>query len=240
MRWLDRHEGNLPHQAPELIGRSEICARVARAIGQSRLVTLHGPGGMGKTSIALHVADALRQDFPDGVWLVQLSALDNSAVVPSAVIEAFALADVSARPERDVLTEYLHQRTLLLVLDTCEHLQPAIADVARTLLDAAPGVRILATSRVPLDLEAEHLITIEPMRTEGTAGAGQRGGERPWNCSSHEPAKPGCTWTRPPCLRPRRCAGASTASRWRWSSLRPACPTCRSRNSWPRLDMAGR
>ncbi|GAA4983964.1 putative ATPase [Nonomuraea thailandensis] len=176
MRWLDRHEGNLPHQAPELIGRSEICARVARAIGQSRLVTLHGPGGMGKTSIALHVADALRQDFPDGVWLVQLSALDNSAVVPSAVIEAFALADVSARPERDVLTEYLHQRTLLLVLDTCEHLQPAIADVARTLLDAAPGVRILATSRVPLDLEAEHLITIEPMRTEGTAGAGQRGG----------------------------------------------------------------
>lgn len=167
LQWLDRQAGNMPHPPP-LIGRRQICARVARAIGQSRLVTAYGPGGVGKTTVAAHVADALRADFPDGVWLVQLSALDSPAVLTSAVIEAFGLADVSARAEREVLTEYLHERDLLLVLDTCEHLQKQIAELATTLLAAAPRLRILATSRVPLGVDAEHLITIEPMAATGS------------------------------------------------------------------------
>ncbi|MEV1002671.1 NB-ARC domain-containing protein [Nonomuraea sp. NPDC050202] len=173
LQWLDRHQGNLPRPVPALIGRGKVCARAARAIGQSRVVTAYGLGGMGKTSIALHVADALRADFPDGVWLVQLSALDNPDLLTSAVIEAFGLADVSARAVHEVLIEYLRQRHLLLVLDTCEHLHPTVADLVAPLLDAAPGLRILATSRVPLGLAEEHLVAVGPMcisETDENAG----------------------------------------------------------------------
>ncbi|WP_431929982.1 ATP-binding protein [Nonomuraea jabiensis] len=172
LQWLKRHEGNLPTPTTSFVGRNEVCARVARALGHSRLVTAYGGGGMGKTRIAIHVAWQLRADFPDGVWMVELSALTDPQVLPSAIIAAFGLADVSARDEREVLSEYLQHRELLLVLDTCEHLQQPVADLTAVLLRAAPRLRILATSRVPLGAAGEHLVGIEPMHVTDADPAG--------------------------------------------------------------------
>ncbi|MFI7643594.1 ATP-binding protein [Nonomuraea sp. NPDC049400] len=171
-QWLKRQEGNLPAPTTTFIGRNEVCARVARALGHSRLVTAYGGGGIGKTRIAIHVARQLRADFPDGVWMVELSALTDPHVLPSAIIAAFGLADVSARDEREVLSEYLQHRELLLILDTCEHLQQPVADLTAVLLRAAPRLRIIATSRVPLDAEGEHLVGIDPMHVTDADPAG--------------------------------------------------------------------
>ncbi|MEV0151668.1 MULTISPECIES: ATPase [unclassified Nonomuraea] len=163
-RWLTAHEGNLAAPTTAFVGRAEVCARMARAIGQTRLVTACGGGGMGKTRIALHVARQLRADFPDGVWMVELSGLEDPDVLPSAVINAFGLADVSARDEAEVLGEHLANRHLLLILDTCERLPQPIGTLISALLRAAPMLHVLTTSRVPLGLEDEYVIHVGPMQ----------------------------------------------------------------------------
>lgn len=160
------------------MGRRDEAAEVRRLLSVGRLLTLTGPGGVGKTRLAGHVAQQVARVFPDGVWLVPLAALEDEAFVPHAVIDALGVRNESVRPPLDVLVEYLRGRRLLLVLDNCEHLPRSCAVLAATVLAGTEGVRILATSRHRLGLGGERLFEVPPLPspapeevTEGAAGA---------------------------------------------------------------------
>ncbi|MCF3124371.1 LuxR family transcriptional regulator [Streptomyces arenae] len=132
--------------------------------GPVRLVTLTGVGGVGKTRVALEAAAALQPRFRDGAWLVELSPLrEQGALLPHLIAESLPLADQTTRSMIEVLAEYLADRELLLVLDTCEHLVHDCALVAEALLEAAPGLRILATSRRVLNVVDERVLLVEPL-----------------------------------------------------------------------------
>ncbi len=151
------HLTNLPAPRTRLIGREGDLAAVFELAlhAEGRLVTLSGAGGSGKTSLALEVARALLPAFPDGVWLAELASLSDPVLVPGAVAAALGVRDRPGRPLAEVLAEYLQPRTLLLVLDNCEHLMDPCAQFVEGLLSACPDLRVLATSREPLRIPGE-------------------------------------------------------------------------------------
>jgi non-specific serine/threonine protein kinase len=148
---------NLPAHPIRLIGRDEeVLAVRERLLDAERgLLTLTGAGGCGKTSLALDVARGLVDEFPDGVWLVELAALADGSLVPQAVAAPFGVLEGPERPLLDGLIAHLGPRAALLVLDNCEHLVDAAAALADALLSACPALRILATSREPLRVVGE-------------------------------------------------------------------------------------
>jgi non-specific serine/threonine protein kinase len=154
---------NFPVEVTQFIGRRRELPAIGEAIERHRLVTLRGPAGVGKTRLALRAAADLRDSFADGCWLVQLSPLQDPELLARTVSEALGLPDEAAGDAPQVLAQNLAERELLLLLDTCEHLTEACAELAALLLPAAPGLRILATSRAPLGLPAEHLLLISPL-----------------------------------------------------------------------------
>ncbi|MGH3392311.1 MAG: ATP-binding protein, partial [Actinomadura sp.] len=129
----------------------------------SRLVTLTGAAGVGKSRLAIQVARDVRRAFPDGVWLVELAKLDDDSLVDSAVAAALELSVSSGRAPIDVLINYLADKRLLVVLDNCEHLLGACARLMRRLLPEAPGLRVLATSREPLGIGGEQVWLVPPL-----------------------------------------------------------------------------
>jgi len=145
------------------IGRRRELSQVRDALERYRLVTLRGVGGVGKTRLALHLAADLRRSFADGVWLVELSALRNAELLARTVAASLGLPDQAAGDPVDLLSDHLAERHLLLILDTCEHLVDACAKLAEALLRAAPRLRILATSREPLDVLGEQSLLISPL-----------------------------------------------------------------------------
>ncbi|MGI5472845.1 ATP-binding protein [Streptomyces sp. CA-132043] len=155
--------GNLPVEASPLVGRRAELRQVARRVGRSRLMTVTGVGGVGKTRLALRTAATLQPLFADGAWWVELSPLRQGKLLPHTIAEALPLADHSTRRVIDMLADHLAGRQLLLVLDTCEHLVEECQMVTEALLHAAPGLRILATSRRPLNLLTEEVFTLEPL-----------------------------------------------------------------------------
>ena len=158
--------GNLPPQPTALIGRAEELetARAQVLAPGVRLLTLLGPGGVGKTRLAVALAEALRDDtaFPDGVWFVDLAPLPDPAAVPSAIVRALGVQEPEGRTALAALEAALSSRRLLLVLDNLEHLLGAAGDVAR-LLGACPGVVVVATSREPLRLRWERTLPLGPL-----------------------------------------------------------------------------
>ncbi|MER7400749.1 NB-ARC domain-containing protein [Streptomyces sp. NPDC000151] len=160
--------GNLPAESGELIGRRAELAQVQRLFEGARLVTLTGAGGVGKTRLALWAAAEARPGLRDGAWWVALSALQQGELLAHVIAEALPLADQTSRPMIEVVAEYLAGRELLLVLDTCEHLTGACAVVAQALLAAAPGLRILVTSRSPLRIIEERVLTVTPLPVSET------------------------------------------------------------------------
>ena len=160
---LGQRKGNLPAEGTRFIGRRRELPTIAEAIDRHRLVTLRGPGGVGKTRLALRTATEHRDSFADGCWLVQLSSLHAPELLAGTVAEALGLPDEGADDTARLLAESLAERELLLVLDACEHLAVACTELAALLLPAAPGLRILATSRVPLGLPEEHSLLITPL-----------------------------------------------------------------------------
>ena len=151
----ERRSHNLPHALTSFVGREREIAEVAALLGETRMLTLTGSGGVGKTRLAHQVASGLLDTFPDGVWLVELSALADATLVPKAVAIALGLREEPGRPLTATLAEALRSQQRLLLLDNCEHLIEACATFADRLLRACPALRILATSRQPLGIAGE-------------------------------------------------------------------------------------
>ena len=148
---------NLPHHLTSFIGRERERAEITQRLGETRLLTLTGPGGCGKTRLGLEVAFSLVGDgaLAGGVWVVELAALADPALVPQAVALALGAREASGRPLTEVLIDYLGPRSLLLLLDNCEHLVEACAQLVETLLRGCPKLHVLATSREPLRISGE-------------------------------------------------------------------------------------
>jgi predicted ATPase len=158
-----RIPGTLPPQATGFVGRQAEIAQVRAALMGSRLVTIVGTGGVGKTRVAVRVAAQSAGRFPDGVHLVELSAVRDPLLLASTVAAALGLPAEDARPQLAAVLDYLRERALLLILDTCEHLVDACAALAAEVLREAPSVTVLATSRQPLDVRAESTFQLRPL-----------------------------------------------------------------------------
>ena len=146
---------NLPVQLTSFIGRKQEMADVRRLLMEAHLVTLTGAGGSGKTRLALQVAAALSHTFADGVWLVDLAPLHEPSLVPQIVTLALGLRPAADQPALDTLLSFIQPKQLLLILDNCEHLSQACAQLAQRLLSQSPELRILATSRAALAVAGE-------------------------------------------------------------------------------------
>ncbi|MGI8312776.1 ATP-binding protein [Saccharopolyspora hattusasensis] len=160
---MSRGLDSFPAEVTSFVGRRQATAEVKRTLSTSRLVTLTGVGGTGKSRLALHVAQQLRRAFADGVWLVELADLRDPSLLADAVAATLGLTDLSNRDREAVLVSYLANKRLLLVLDNCEHLLGGCAHLAAVLLPAAPGLRVLATSREPLGIAGEHVWPVPPL-----------------------------------------------------------------------------
>jgi predicted ATPase/class 3 adenylate cyclase len=156
LKSLDIHPNNLPLQPTSFLGREAVVQDIANLLQRSdvRLLTLTGPGGTGKTRLALHVVAEHLDDFADGVFFVPLASLTDPGLVPSAIAEALGIREEGSQPLEERLRDSLSSKALLLILDNFEHLSEA-APLVADLLTSAPNLKILITSRVPLRLRAE-------------------------------------------------------------------------------------
>ncbi|GAA3418764.1 AAA family ATPase [Streptosporangium vulgare] len=153
---------DLPPEVTSFVGRRHEMAEVKRLLSGARVVTLTGPGGVGKTRLALHVAADVQRAFPDGVWFVELAGLETPELLAGLVNEALEIRDVSHRPAVEVLIDHLREKRALLILDNCEHLLRACAVLAGALVRSAPYLRILATSRQALGISGEQTLVVPP------------------------------------------------------------------------------
>jgi predicted ATPase len=165
----------------DFVGRHDELTGIAALLAESRLVTIVGPGGVGKTRVARVAAAQAAASYPDGPWIVELSNLRDPALLPNTVAGVLGLPEQDARSALDALLEYLRDRRLLLILDTCEHLLDACAALTQAVIRDAPGVTVLATSRQPLDMPGESAFPIGPLPVPESdqlplAGVGLAGG----------------------------------------------------------------
>jgi predicted ATPase len=157
LKTLDLYRHNLPMQLTSFIGREKEMEEIRQAIRERRLVTLTGVGGTGKTRLSLQVAVDLLDQFPYGVWFVELASLTNPDLIPQTILFTFGIPEQPGLSVLQSLQDYLHEKKLLLVLDNCEHLIQACARIANTLLSNNPALTILATSREALGVQGEML-----------------------------------------------------------------------------------
>ncbi|UCG23721.1 MAG: adenylate/guanylate cyclase domain-containing protein [Chloroflexota bacterium] len=164
---------NLPMQTTSFVGRERELEAGKRLLADGRLATFTGPGGTGKTRLALQVAGGLLEDYRDGVWLVELAPLGDEAMVLPALAKAFVLQPGPGRPLEAALADFLRGKELLLLLDNCEHLIEECARVAEKLLAGAAGLKIVASSREPLGVPGEMILRVPsltlPESDEATA-----------------------------------------------------------------------
>jgi non-specific serine/threonine protein kinase len=161
----------LPVELTSFVGRRTELREVKRLLATTRLLTLTGSGGAGKTRLALRAAADMSRGFPDGAWLVSLASVQDPLLVPHAVFSALRVQDLSAGLSLSSLTGYLAGKRMMLVLDNCEHLLDGCAVLASTLLSACPGLCVLATSRQALGVAGEVRMVVPPMSLP-EAGAG--------------------------------------------------------------------
>jgi predicted ATPase/DNA-binding CsgD family transcriptional regulator len=168
--------GNLPAEVTSFVGRRRELADAKRALSKSRLVTLTGVGGVGKTRVAERVARDRRRAYPHGVWLVELGELPDPALLTQTILTELGVRGQPSGDALQVLIDSLRSRRLLLVLDNCEHLLDEVAALSTALLRSCPDLQILATSREPLHIVGEAVLPVPPMaapepdRSGGVAG----------------------------------------------------------------------
>ena len=165
LRSLESIANNLPQQMTSFIGRERELSELKALLGKTRLLTLVGPGGIGKTRLSLQIAAEAMLHYPDGVWLVELAALTDPRVVAHAVASVLGVKEEAGRPMAEALARYAKDRRLLLVLDNCEHLLAACAALAKKLLHAAPAITILASSREHLRIAGETIYSVPALTT---------------------------------------------------------------------------
>jgi predicted ATPase/DNA-binding SARP family transcriptional activator/DNA-binding CsgD family transcriptional regulator len=168
-RGAPRH--NLPATRTGFVGRERELTEVKRALAMTRLLTLTGVGGSGKTRLALEVARDLVGVYPDGVWLVELAPLTEPGLIPQEVAEVLGVREQPGRPLVDTLAEALREKEVLLILDNCEHLVEGCARLVDRLLGSCPRLRVLATSREPLGTAGEALRPVPPLSVPDPGGA---------------------------------------------------------------------
>jgi predicted ATPase/class 3 adenylate cyclase len=167
LRTLDAFPGNLPLQVSSFIGRGRELKQTAAALGEARVVTLIGVGGVGKTRLALQVAEQVLPRFGDGAWLCELAPIRDAAGVDDAVAAVFSVTARAGHTTRDALVEFLRNKELLLVLDNCEHLLAGAAALAVVLERSCARLVILATSREGLGIDGEQLVPVPPLAAPG-------------------------------------------------------------------------
>lgn len=158
-----RVRGSLPTELTSFVGRRRELAQVRDLLSSSRLVTLAGPGGAGKTRLAVQAARGLRRAKRDGCWLADLASLQDPDLVPQTIASSLGICHSAQDDSTALLQEYLADRELTLVLDNCEHLVEHCATLTKVLLNSASGLHILATSRRPLGVDGEHLFVVPPL-----------------------------------------------------------------------------
>ncbi|HET7730563.1 MAG TPA: tetratricopeptide repeat protein [Usitatibacter sp.] len=172
LRSLEATPNNLPQQVTSFVGRAREQAAALALLAKHRLVTIAGMGGMGKSRLALQVAAEIVQELPDGVWLVELAALRDPFRVAQALASVLGVAEDGRSSLQEALARHVKDRTMLIVLDNCEHLLTACAELARALLAAGGGLRILATSREPLQIPGEAVLGLSTLPVPGPRVAG--------------------------------------------------------------------
>lgn len=164
LRSLDSTPNNLPSQVTSFVGRQRELAMALALLSSSRLVTLTGAGGTGKTRLALHLAADVLDRFPDGAWLVELASVTDPSAVAPTVASALRIPEQTGQAAADGIAASLRGRELLLVLDNCEHLIAACAELADSLIRSCPRLKILSTSREGLNVPGEALMPVPPLR----------------------------------------------------------------------------
>jgi predicted ATPase/DNA-binding CsgD family transcriptional regulator/Tfp pilus assembly protein PilF len=155
--------GNLPAEPNSFVGRERDLAELALLLGEVRALTLCGPGGIGKTRLALRLACELVPGFPGGAWLVELGDTDDPALVPLRVAAALGIRQEPGRPLTETIADALRPRPMVLILDTCEHVLDACATLVQQLLASCPSLRLIATSREPLRVRGETAWRVPPL-----------------------------------------------------------------------------
>ncbi|HEV7665610.1 MAG TPA: AAA family ATPase, partial [Chloroflexota bacterium] len=158
-----RLTSNLPLELSSFVGRDAGIATVRQLLETQHLVTLVGVGGVGKTRLALRVARGMRDHFSDGIWLTELASVSEPRIVPQTVASALGITELAGRRIAETLAGELARRQALLVLDNCEHLRAACAELVAWLLKSCPRLTILATSREPLGVAGEHVWLTAPL-----------------------------------------------------------------------------
>jgi predicted ATPase len=168
-----------PDDGPPFVGRRAELDKLKKLLANSRLITLVGPPGIGKSRLAARLADEVADDFPGGTYAVNLVPVENDTLVPRAVLSALALVERADRTEMQVISEHLKERRALLVIDNCEHLIDGCSHLVEQLLRAAPQVRLIAASREPLLLSGESVMAVPPLSVPGPhAAPASNGSER--------------------------------------------------------------
>ena len=163
--------GNLPLEATSFVGRRRELAEIKKKLTTARLVSLVGPGGVGKTRLAIRIGTDLGRGFAAGAWLVALADVRDAGLIANAAVAALDLRDQAAMEPLQILVSYLEDKQLLLVLDSCEHLLDAAAALVAEVLRVAPGVRVIATSREPLQIPGEHVVQVPPLELPPADGS---------------------------------------------------------------------
>ncbi|MEU7892351.1 ATPase [Nonomuraea sp. NPDC049152] len=157
----------MPAELTSFVGRTRLLANLKRHLSESNLVTVTGIGGVGKSRTVLRLAHQVRSQFEDGVWFADLARLQDAGMVKNTIASALGVADQSARGESESLSEWVRDRSMLLILDTCEHLIEGCAELIDELLRSNPQLKILATSRQSLHLTYEHVVPVPPLAVPG-------------------------------------------------------------------------
>ena len=233
---------NLPPRRTSFVGRARAMADIERLLGETRLLTLTGPGGIGKTRLAVEAASTLVDRYPDGVFFVDLSPLTDPTLVIPAIAAVLTVREAPGRDFTDGLRRHLADLDVLLVLDNLEQLvegSSAIGDV----LDAAPRVTVLATSRIPLHLAGEREYPVTPLELPAHR---QRGDSARLGSSESvrlfvdraASVRPGFALTEANTRRSSRSSSGSTGCHWRWNSP-PAGSECSTPRRWPLASSTG-
>ncbi len=173
LRTVGSGRSNLPVQLTSFVGREHEQAEVRRLLDASRLVTLIGTGGTGKTRLALEVAGGLVDAYPDGVWLVELAPVSDPDLVPAEMAKTLGIREDSHAPIQASLADFLRAKSMLVLLDNCEHVIAAAAEMAESLLAASPSLRIVATSREALGIPGEAILQVPSLAVPRLADHGR-------------------------------------------------------------------